>query len=100
MEGVRGRRVRERKVEGNCRGRVGQHRASGRKWKSEMGGVVLISAEEGQPRIRIDLPGQRWCDVHAMAGDIVYEGIRRAVEQIDTRVECVRSVQRSPCVNG
>src|ERR1700687_2517178 len=60
--GIRVRRLTNKKIERNFSVRVGQHRASGRKRKSEMAGVVLVSAAEGQPRIRIDLPGQRWCD--------------------------------------
>jgi len=60
--GIRVRRLTDKKIERNFPVRVGQHRASGRKWKSEMAGVVLISAEESAS-FRIDLPGQRWCDV-------------------------------------
>jgi hypothetical protein len=45
-------------------------------------------------RIRTDIPGQRWRYIHTVAGHVVYEGIGWAVEQIDTSVERMRSVQR------
>ena len=49
--------------------------------------------------IRADIPGQRWRHINTAEVYVVYEGIVWAVEQIDTSVERVRSVQRCPGID-
>src|SRR5712664_384710 len=48
--GIRVRRITDKKIERNFPVRLGEHRASSRKRKSKVAGVVLISGEEGQAR--------------------------------------------------